>query len=139
MFPGPAVGGPALLVENALPADRIGLFRRVAEPHLLADVVGQIIGDKAAQLVAERQLFLAEAEIHRVGLRVLLAVPLTRRRPPAHPHPSLPRLRGRVREGAAILLVSGGGAGRCFADKSAGRELRDAPWRIYRARRWRRS
>ncbi len=64
MFPGPAVGGPALLVEDALPADRVVLLRRPAEPHLLADVRGQIVGDEAAHLVAERQLFLAEAQVH---------------------------------------------------------------------------
>jgi hypothetical protein len=37
------------------------------QSHFLANVVGQIVGDKAAQFVAERQLIRAKAKVHRAG------------------------------------------------------------------------
>ena len=76
MFLGPAVGGPALPVEDALPAGGIFFLRRMPQSHPLADVVGQVVGDKAAQFVAKRQLIGAEAEVHGAAPS-LVAVPLS--------------------------------------------------------------
>ena len=40
------------------------LRRAVAETHALADVGGQVVADEGAHLVAERQLFRGEAQVH---------------------------------------------------------------------------
>ena len=66
IFLGPVEGSPAAPVEDALPADRIFLARRIAEPHPLADVVRQIVADKSPQLVAELQLVIGEAKVHNL-------------------------------------------------------------------------
>src|SRR5205823_9701888 len=63
----PVIGGPALFVQDLLPADDIGLFHLVTELQFLADVLGQVVADEAAQLVAKGQLFGAETEIHIGG------------------------------------------------------------------------
>ena len=47
IFLGPVEGSPAAPVEDPLPADRIFLARRIAEPHPLADLVRQIVADKS--------------------------------------------------------------------------------------------
>ena len=64
----PAIGRPVARVEDALPAARVFLLRPIAEPHLVADVGWQVIADKAAQLVAKRQFFGAEAKVHGAAL-----------------------------------------------------------------------
>src|SRR5260370_39017430 len=62
---GPAISRPALLVQDALPADDVGFGDGMAEPQPVADILGQAIADKAAHLIAKRQLVVAEAKIHR--------------------------------------------------------------------------
>src|SRR5205823_3573078 len=61
----PVIGGPPLLVQNALPADDVRLFDLMAELQSLADILRQVVADKAAQLVAKGKLFGAETEIHQ--------------------------------------------------------------------------
>src|SRR5207248_8882329 len=53
---GPGVGGPAALVEDALPAHDVVLLRRMAEPQLVADVVRQIVLGGGMLLMPERLL-----------------------------------------------------------------------------------
>src|SRR5438270_13949178 len=61
----PVEGRPGLLVQDALPADEVRLFDLVPELQFLADVVRQVVADKAAHLLAKSKLFGAETEIHR--------------------------------------------------------------------------
>ena len=78
---GPAIGGPIARVEDALPADRVFLFRSIAEPHLVADVGRQVIADETAHLIAKRQFLGAEAKIHCAALPVVCAQAVYTERP----------------------------------------------------------
>src|SRR5579859_2917158 len=67
----PGHRGPALLVQDALPRDRVLLARAVAEAHALADLGRQVVADEGAYLCAERHLFRGEAKVHRAVLLLI--------------------------------------------------------------------